>query len=203
MTITAPSKAIDFRAEAIRRRGADALLLITTTIQADKYDQQTNTLLRFLLALHDPTRYRFTLTDLRDLEPHMVDACVAYLALDALDEEGVHHRIDGGEKTLDRWLQDFGPALPVRPEVDPAKPWPAKLVGTDSDWGLRDVQAMFDVTDHDGADRRIQLHLDPDSADRLRAHIVKVNLNAWRDEGPKDRVPGERAPRWVLDASRE
>ena len=194
----APAARNDFRRAAVRKRGLEALVAIVAAIDANTDDIQTHYLVRFLMACYNRFEYRFPLTDLRDISDELVDACLAYLALDALDEELLQHRIEGGAAKLERWVEDYGPPLTQKTEIDPEQPWRARLVDVESEPRERDITATFEIIDETGADRVVNLAIDKQSSFVLRERIVQLNIDAWRDDGPCDRAPGEQPPKWIL-----
>lgn len=194
----APAARYDFRRAAVRKRGLEGLATIVSAIEGNTNGIQTHYLVRFLMACYNRFEYRFPLTDLRDLSDELVDACLAYLALDALDEELLQHRIEGGAAKLERWVEDYGPPLTHKPEIEPEQPWRATLVDVEAEHRERSITATFEVTDETGADRVVNLAIDKDSSFVLRERIVQLNIDAWRDDGPVDRAPGEQPPKWIL-----
>ena len=195
----APAARYEFRRAAVRKRGLEGLATIVAAIDATTTNGvQTHYLVRFLMACYNRFEYRFPLTDLRELPDELVDACLAYLALDALEEELLQHRIEGGVDRLERWVEDNGPPLTNKPEIEPEQPWRAFLIDVEAEHRERDITATFEITDETGADRIINLAIDKQSAFVLRERIVQLNVDAWRDDGPRDRAPGEQPPKWIL-----
>jgi hypothetical protein len=107
------AQALEHGTEAIMERARPALEIIETAIRQNPTTGQAGRLVRFLAGLYNGPDYPFDLTDLRALDTRLANACLDYLSYDRLGKREVHHHLAGGDRDLNRWIDDIGldPAL--------------------------------------------------------------------------------------------
>jgi hypothetical protein len=105
--------ALEHGTEAVMERARPALEIIETAIREHPTTGQAGRLIRFLAGLYNGQDYPFDLTDLRALDTNLANACLDYLSYDRLGKREVHHHLAGGDRELNRWIEDIGlnPAL--------------------------------------------------------------------------------------------
>src|ERR1700722_15743462 len=105
--------ALDHGVEAVMERARPALEVIETVIRQNPTTGQAARLVRFLAGVYNGQDYPFDLTDPRALDTPPANACLDYLSYDRLGKREVHHHLDGGDRDLNRWIEDIGldPAL--------------------------------------------------------------------------------------------
>lgn len=88
--------------------GAAALRVICTAIRQNPTTGQVRRLTRFLACLYNGPRFPFDLTELRDLDTKLADACLAVLEQDRRGVSEIHNWgvVDADE--LNKWVQDDG-----------------------------------------------------------------------------------------------
>jgi hypothetical protein len=133
--------------EAIMERARTALHTIETAIREHPTTGQARRLVRFLSGVYNGSEYPFDLTDLRGLDTELANACLRYLNYDRLGKREVHHHLSGGDRELQRWLQDYGiePALRLGERESEALAKLAEQTGHDR-FELLD-QAVNDLVD--------------------------------------------------------
>ncbi len=93
--------------EAIEARSQSALRQIVDTIDLEEGTEQAQRLVGFLAACYDGTRYPLDLSDLRELDPPLAQACIDYLNFHRLTSTDVHQRLRGGEAWLLRCIAHY------------------------------------------------------------------------------------------------
>lgn len=192
------------RRDQLREDALEALEVILKAIRSNPGTGQAVKLVRFVAGCYNAAAYPFELDLLRGLDTKLAASCLTYLAYDALGEKEIHHYVPGGGEFLQRWFEAYGlkaeaPRLNHLAPVDERIDLRAKLVTYGNAPGYRDVNLVFDVDDlgGGGSQRRIELHVSPEDAVKIRTHIDDVHRFAWRDKGPIDRKPGEQPPAWL------
>lgn len=94
--------------EAIIERARIALERIETAIRENPTKGQAGRLIRFIAGVYNGSGYPFDLTDLRALDTEFANACLDYLNYDRLGKREVHHHLSGGDRELQRWIEDRG-----------------------------------------------------------------------------------------------
>lgn len=107
------TEALEHGTEAVMERARPALEIIETAIRQNPTTGQAKRLVRFLAGLYNGQDYPFDLTDLRALDTNLANACLDYLSYDRLGKREVHHHLAGGDRDLNRWIEEIGldPAL--------------------------------------------------------------------------------------------
>lgn len=110
--------ALETDTEAIIERARIALERIETAIRENPMTGQAGRLIRFIAGVYNGSDYPFDLTDLRALDTELASACLDYLNYDRLGKREVHHHLSGGDRELQRWIEDRGiePALRLNDE---------------------------------------------------------------------------------------
>jgi hypothetical protein len=101
------AEALEHGVEAIMERARPALEILETAIREHPTTGQAGRLVRFLAALYNGDDYAFDLTELRALDTRLANACVDYLNYDRLCKQEVHHHLSGGDRELQRWIQEY------------------------------------------------------------------------------------------------
>ncbi|MCQ8103545.1 hypothetical protein NP590_05455 [Methylomonas sp. SURF-2] len=100
---------LDAERQAATEAGIPALIRLAEIAERDT--GQAGTVRRFLLGLYNGYRFKFNLTTLRGLDKALFDDCMAVLALDArATAKEIHHYLDNGPQTFERWAQEGGAA---------------------------------------------------------------------------------------------
>jgi hypothetical protein len=98
--------ALEHGVERVMERARIALQVIETAIRQNPTTGQAGRLVRFLAALYNGYDYSFDLTELRALDTELANACLDYLNYDRLGKVEVHTHLSGGDRELQRWIQD-------------------------------------------------------------------------------------------------
>lgn len=93
--------------EAIQERARIGLEVIERAIREHPTTDQAGRLVRFLAAIYNGYDFSFDLTELRALDTELANACVDYLNYDRLSKREVHHHLSGGDRELQRWIDDY------------------------------------------------------------------------------------------------
>lgn len=93
---------------AIRTAGLEALQRLVPIAQRDS--GQSRTIGRFLLGLYNGDAYPFNLVDLRGLDAHLFDDCIAVLRLDRQPEREVHEYFKNGDAIWAGFRKRWGKA---------------------------------------------------------------------------------------------
>jgi hypothetical protein len=107
------AEALEHGVDAVMERARPALAIIETAIRQNPTTGQARRLVAFLAGLYNGHNYPFDLTDLRALDTRLANACLDFLNYDRLGKREVHHHLAGGDRDLNRWIEDIGldPAL--------------------------------------------------------------------------------------------
>lgn len=74
----------------------------------------------------------------------------------------------------------------------------AKLVTYGNAPGYRDMTFTFDLQRHDSASKqRVRLQVSAEDSASMVEGILHVHRFAWSEDGPIDKLEGERRPRWI------
>jgi hypothetical protein len=109
----ARTEALEHGIDAVMERARPALEIIETAIRQNPTTGQARRLVCFLAGVYNGQDYPFDLTDLRALDSALANACLDYLNYDRLGKREVHHHLAGGDRDLNRWIEDIAldPAL--------------------------------------------------------------------------------------------
>ena len=82
--------------------------------------------MRFLAAIYNDDDYSFDLTELRALDTRLANACLDYLNHDRLGKQEVHCHLSGGDRELQRWIEDC--RVPPRIQLNSSDEQSARLL---------------------------------------------------------------------------
>lgn len=94
--------------ERVRARAMPAMCVIVETIRRNPTTGQSARLIRFLAGLYDGPLFPFDLTDLRALDSHLADACLAVLDYDRHNQVEIHDWGQVKAEELNRWFVGAG-----------------------------------------------------------------------------------------------
>jgi hypothetical protein len=101
------AEALEHGVEAIMEGARPALEILETAIRENPTTGQAGRLARFLAAIYNGYDYSFDLTELRALDTRLANACLDYLNYDRLCKREVHHHLSGGDRELQRWIENY------------------------------------------------------------------------------------------------
>jgi len=99
--------ALESDLEAIQERARIGLEIIEHAIREHPTTGQAGRLVRFLAAIYNGYDFSFDLTELRALDTRLASACLDYLNYDRLAKREIHHHLAGGDRELQRWIQEY------------------------------------------------------------------------------------------------
>jgi hypothetical protein len=120
------AEALEHGVEAIMEGARPALEILETAIRENPTTGQAGRLVRFLAAIYNGYDYSFDLTELRALDTRLANACLDYLNYDRLCKREVHHHLSGGDRELQRWIEDY--RIPPRIQLNSDDEQAARLL---------------------------------------------------------------------------
>jgi hypothetical protein len=113
-------QALERDVAAAATRARQALKTIEKAIRLQKDGGPAALLTAFLASLYNGYEFPFDLSDLRDLDIELANACLDYLNYHRLGLAEVQNELGGGEPELQRWIRHYGIRRP-RAESDSAE----------------------------------------------------------------------------------
>jgi hypothetical protein len=93
--------------QSIMDRAQAGLLRLETAIDDHPTTQQSGRLVRFIAGLYNGYDYPFDMSELRELDTKLANACLHYLNYDRLGKQEVQHHLSGGEPQLREWIRSY------------------------------------------------------------------------------------------------
>lgn len=111
-------EALEQDTEAVMERAREALARIVKFIEQNVAASTSARLVRFIAGMYNGYDYHVDLTDLRSFDPWLATAVLEYLNYDRLGRAEVHQHLPGGDRQLQRWLEEQGIEPRIRLTAD-------------------------------------------------------------------------------------